>query len=212
MPTWKIESRVCYLSSFSLCLAKINAREAARTSPIKATTKHDSSSGRKGTNIFFSLLELCFCLCFAKKDPLLVIDSSRWWWQEQDESGVTEWHPVCVVCSRKFELMHVVFSDSPLGIPFSSKRVKIHKKHNFVSTMRYLLGKDLFALVHSHNHTFDYYSLARSANLICSSFFQAISRAHHSILSSIHSYMAHIFWLDHHLNDYTIECAWLTII
>ena len=94
---------------------KINAR-AARTSPIKASRKHDSSSGRKGTNIslapslqeLLSLLSWCHAL-FCQKDPsqnlLLLLSLGCYWFiaQKQEESGVTEWHPVCVVCSRKFE-------------------------------------------------------------------------------------------------------------
>ena len=64
--------------------AKINARHA-RTSPIKASRKHDSSSGRKGTNISIlpsriaiSAVMMSLPLpCFAKKTLLLVvIDSS----------------------------------------------------------------------------------------------------------------------------------------
>ena len=134
---------------------KINAR-AARTSPIKASRKHDSSSGRKGTNIsvslfpslqeLLSLLSWCHAL-FCQKDPsqnlLLLLSLGCYWFiaQKQEESGVTEWHPVCVVCSRKFESWCMCgFLPLPLSLteefPFTKaafKRVKPVKSSTYNS-------------------------------------------------------------------------------
>ena len=97
--------------------AKINARHA-RTSPIKASRKHDSSSGRKGTNISIlpsriaiSAVMMSLPLpCFAKKTLLLVVIDSSLRNRTKVGSQSDIRYVLCYATPESLELMHVWFS------------------------------------------------------------------------------------------------------